>query len=61
MDYHIAEAGRLAPSTDFLLTGPKYQASCQCNWRGEERNSMEAADEDAVAHDMAENPIERRS
>ena len=56
LDHHLAEAQRLPPRTDFLLVGPRYQASCPCTWRGPVRTSKLAAELDATAHDVTENP-----
>jgi hypothetical protein len=52
MDYHNAERRRLTRDGRF-----GYYAICRCGWRGPVRTSSQLADEDAAAHDIANNPI----
>ena len=48
MDYHLAEV---------IRRGHHYQAHCKCGWRGHVRETKEAAEQDATAHDVTHNPI----
>lgn len=50
MGYHNAEVRNL---------GHTYQAICACGWKGHARSLRRAAEQDAVAHDTAENERQR--
>lgn len=49
-DYHIAEAKRDHDGQG----GQGWQARCRCGWFGPKRQSKDAAEADALAHDEAE-------
>ena len=56
-DYHLAEVHR---SVRYPEGGTRsYFAACDaCGWQGPQRLSKSAAEDDATAHDNAENPTD---
>jgi hypothetical protein len=57
-DYHLAEVHRSVRAEGGTRA---YFAACvACGWRGPQRSTAHAADDDASAHDNASNPPSNR-
>lgn len=55
-DYHLAETRRTGMVKRGLSVSPGWEAYCDaCGWVGARHGSKSAADDDASAHDVAEN------
>jgi hypothetical protein len=53
-DYHLAEVRRI---TERRSQTHLWEAYCNaCGWVGRERSTKSAAEDDAAAHDITENP-----
>ena len=48
------EAHRADALNAFHVDGPAWYARCSCGWRGEDRPTRRAADDDAAAHEISE-------